>query len=260
MSRTLALIAAVACLGARCGEVPPPVEGPTGIEDALSRLATRAGTTANLRGFASVTGWDAKQTFKGKLLVVAERPGRVHIEVLSPFDQPISYLATDGKRLDLYLLDEGRYFTGAATAENIAKLLPMRIDPTVFVEALLGGPPLPRPADSKPRLRWDGDAGVYELRYQDPGPVAWLRPKDLAPVQAGWLGPGEKTGWALELWEYEGGAPRRLAFEHRVSGSGFRLHWDQLETNVGDLPAETWRIEPPRGVDVETLDAPAHTR
>ncbi len=253
MRRLLVLVGALTSMGAHCAHVAPAPGG--GPEVALQRMAERSAKMRNLRGFASVTGWDAETTFKGKLLVVAERPGRVHIQVLSPFDQPIAYLATDGKTLDLYMLRSGRFLRGAATSDNLAKLLPMRIEPAVFVEALLGAPPLPHGADAKAALQWDPQAAVYVLRYDDrPWPVAWLRPDDLAPTHAGWLAPGDQRGWTLELWDYEGGAPKRLAFDHRTSGSGFELTWDQVEFNVPDLPAETWRIEVPRGVQLETLD------
>lgn len=252
MTRIPAAVCALVCLGAHCsGGVEPPAGGP---ELALKKLAERSERHRNLRGFASVTGWDSETTFKGKLLVVAERPGRVHIQVLSPFDQPIAYLATDGVVLDLYLLNDGRFLRGAATAENLARLIPMHIEPAVLVQALLGGPPLPHEPGQPPALRWDPRAAVYVLTYgKGPWPAAWLRPDDLAAVQAGWLAPGEGRRWSLELWDHEAGAPRRLAFEHRASGSGFRMTWDQVEFDVADLPAETWRIEVPRGVEVEPL-------
>ena len=261
MRRILVLCAAaglaVASLGAHCDGARRPPGGDPTPEAALARLDARTAAQRNLRGFAGVTGWDAKQTFKGKLLVVAERPAKVHIQVLSPFDQPISYLATDGETLNLYLLKEGRFLTGPATADNLARILPMRIDPAVFVDALLGAPPLPvggDPAEAERRLTWDPAAGVHVLTYGDRRwPAAWLRPDDLAPTHAGWLAPGENRGWTLELWDHKQGAPHRMAFEHRPSGSGFELTWDQVEFNVPELPAETWRIEIPRGVIPESL-------
>ena len=223
----------------------------------MARLRGAAEGVVGVRGFASVTAWDARQTFKGKLLVFAEGPDRVRIEVLSPFDQPISYLASDGRQLQVYLLQEGRLIVGPATAANIAKLLPMRVRPDVLVEALLGRPPLPRPGDAVPELRWNAEASVYVLRYRPDGPEAWLSAQDLRPVMAGWLRAGETDGWALELWDHQGAGPRRLAFEHRPSGSGFRLAWDDVEVLDHAMAPETWRIDVPPGIEVESPDGPS---
>ncbi len=243
-------------LMAACATTAAPKGGPVDAAEALARLQQGSTDVVGIRGFASVTAWDAEQTFKGKLLVFAQGPDRVRIEVLSPFDQPISYLASDGRELQVYLLQEGRLIKGPATAANIAKLLPMRVQPGVLVEGLLGRPPLPRSPGAEAKLRWDAEASVYVLRYQPDGPEAWLSAQDLRPIMAGWLQAGETRGWTLELWEHQGALPRRLAFEHRPSGSGFRLSWDEVEILDTAMPSETWRIDVPPGVQVESTTAP----
>ena len=250
------LLASIAGLGSRCGDpIPAPPGGPTGLEDALARAAARTRSLSGVRGLATVEAWEDGRRIKLQQIVVAQRPARLHIETLSPFDQPISYLATDGERLSLYLLAEQRYLTGLASADNVGRLFPLRLTPAEVVEALLGGLP---PTAGDGTLRWDGERGEYEIRIGT-GPAerkAWLRAEDLAPTRVEGATPGGDR-WTLEVldWDEDAGRslPRRLRFHLDKAGTDVRFRWDEREADP-EVSPDAWRIEPPEGVAVEELD------
>ena len=256
----LVALAACAALGSRCGvPVEPPAGGPTGVDDALARLAARARGLSSVRGFATIEAWHDGQRIKLQQIVLAERPAKLRVETLSPFDQPLSYLATDGERLSMYVLGEQRYLTGAASAQNVARIFPLRLAPAQVVEALLGG--LVVPAGDR-QLRWDGDRGEYQITVRDAagrtGAEAWLRADDLAPTEVHGEAPSGDA-WTLEVqgWDDAAGRalPRRVRFRMESGGTDVRFRWDERELNPA-IPAAAWRIEPPQGVAVESLDLP----
>jgi len=231
------------------------------VDEALARLAARGRGLRAASGFARVEAWRDGQRVRLQQVVLAERPARLRVETLSPFDQPISYLATDGERLTLYVLGEQRFLTGRATAANVGRLFPLALAPAEVVEALLGG--LPLPAGDK-ALTWNGDEARYELtaRAETGGVLAtaWLRPDDLAPMRVEAAGTPETGRWSLEVvgWEEQGGhlLPGRVRFRMERGETEVRFRWTDVRCNP-DLPAEAWQIEPPAGVAVEDMDGAA---
>ena len=78
-------------------------------------------------------------------VVVAERSGRLRFETLSPFEQPLSTLVSDGAKFALYDLGKKRYYHGPATPTNLSRLLPIRMRGVDIAQLLLGEPPLIAP-------------------------------------------------------------------------------------------------------------------
>ena len=72
-------------------------------------------------------------------MLLARRPGAFRVETLSPFEQPIDVMASDGD--DLWLLRDNQLRFGAANPRNISRLLPLAMSPEAVVDTLLGGVP-----------------------------------------------------------------------------------------------------------------------
>ena len=248
------VLAAVSVSGAHCGSVHRPEGGPATLKEALARLASRGEAVTGLRGFAKVEAYRDGERIRFGQVVLAQRPARLRVETLSPFDQPISYLAADGQTLSLYVLGQQRFLTGTPSAANVGRLFPLRLAPAHVVEVLLGGIPLaPGPA----ALDWDSKRGEWRISIaspEGPGAVrAWLRPGDLAPTRI--VGPA--STWSLDLDRYERIGPiemaQRLRFRVEADDADVIFRWDDEPEVNPSIADEVWRLEPPRGVQVERM-------
>lgn len=108
----------------------------------LAALRERASQRQNMRALGRVEAFTPEGRVRLRAVFVAERPRSFRVETLTPFEQPVDVLVSDGERL--YLLREGRLYEGAAVPENVARVLPLPLRPEEIVETLLGGVPVPR--------------------------------------------------------------------------------------------------------------------
>ncbi|MCB0220989.1 MAG: hypothetical protein KDH09_14930 [Chrysiogenetes bacterium] len=66
---------------------------------------------------------------------VVEYPDKFRMTAFGLFDKPEAYLASDGRRIALYLVGENRYFSGPARGEALATILGL---PPMEMKELLG--------------------------------------------------------------------------------------------------------------------------
>ena len=69
--------------------------------------------------------------------VAAERPDRLRLDALDFFGNPAAALVADGGRFALLDLREGVFYRGAATPENLARLVPLPIPASELVAPAL---------------------------------------------------------------------------------------------------------------------------
>jgi hypothetical protein len=98
---------------------------------------------------------------KGKLLLIARRPGHLRMEGLSPTDDSVSVLATDGERFTSYQRGANHCFVGRACPDNVGRFASVPLAADDLVGVLLGRPPI-IPHDSA-TMKWDGEVGAYRL-------------------------------------------------------------------------------------------------
>ncbi len=144
------LTAAALCL-AGCPRRPLSF-GPQGeIRDPgelLQALASRSARLQRLRSEVSfsVNGVRGRGSTSG--LVAAERPARLRLELDDFFGNPAAMLTTDGTTLGLYQASGNIFATGPASAQNVARLVPIEIPVSEAVDLLFGDP---RPLGSEVR-------------------------------------------------------------------------------------------------------------
>lgn len=104
---------------------------------------------------------------KGNLtaFVAVAAPASVHLEVLDFFGRPSAILISDGQRFVLYQAESGVWLPGPATAENLARILPVPLPPEELVAMLLGR--APRLPDAQPRLQVDPEANAFRIDLRD---------------------------------------------------------------------------------------------
>ncbi len=173
--RAALLWALLAALGCRPG-TPTDVDfGALPEPDALLETLRRQGERRrSLRATGRVTAFGPEGRVRLRTVIVAQRPRSFRLETLTPFEQPVDVMASDGERL--WLLREGELFEGPASAENVARLLPLPMAPEELVETLLGGVPVPagfsavrvEAAGDRWRLHLEGAAGSSGVLELDP--------------------------------------------------------------------------------------------
>src|SRR5262249_56385750 len=131
--------------------------------------------------------------------------------------KPSGILISDGKQFVMLASDTGTWVRGAATAENVSRVLPISLPPDQLVAMLLGR--APRLADPAPTLVADSEQNVFRVTLNAAGPTQelWVDPARKRVVRSHVDGPGEYT-LTFEGFEDGSGAPlpRRVPF----SGSG----------------------------------------
>ena len=98
---------------------------------------------------------------KGKVLILAQRPGRLRMEGLSPTDDSVSILATDGERFTAYQRGQTSCFVGRACPSNVGRFASVPLDSDELVGVLLGRPPIIPHSDAT--MTWDREVGAYRV-------------------------------------------------------------------------------------------------
>jgi outer membrane lipoprotein-sorting protein len=225
--------------------------------DALAELVEKSGDRKNLRALARVTYFGPKGRARVKAALLAERPGSFRVETISPFEQPIDVMASNGTKL--WLLSEKRLREGPATPENISRLLPLAMNPEEVVDTLLGGVPTSSRFTPK-TLEWAEDGEHWLLVMEDGAEENRLSIDPVRKVvEKMTLGaPGAKPRLSVEFEDFERvGAstaelPHKIHIELPDRGLDVRIKLEEAEVDV-PLAADLFRINAPPGVDPEPL-------
>jgi hypothetical protein len=113
-----------------------------------------------------------------KLAVLMKKPESLRVEALPLFGPPVFFLSIHEQRLKVYLSETRTFHTGRASAENIARYLPLKMDPQDLIAVLMGTGPLSSGPDTLLRGRAEGD--YYRLDMDGPSKKQslWIRTTD----------------------------------------------------------------------------------
>jgi hypothetical protein len=95
------------------------------------------------------------------MFVAAARPALLHLETLDFFGRPQAVLVCNGTRFALLNTQEGKFYEGPASPQNVSRFLPIVLPPEELVELLLGQ--VPRLPDAAPGLELDRGKGAYRV-------------------------------------------------------------------------------------------------
>jgi outer membrane lipoprotein-sorting protein len=249
---------------AACRPVPvrPPQLAPLPkAQVALERLRLRANQLRGLQSMGRVTYFGEKGRLRLKTVILAQRPDKFRIETLSPLEQPLQVMVSDGTRLSL--LADGQFYEGESTAQNVARILPVPLSPSDLVDALLSGVPMdPRfqaegiewleNSDALQRLTLVSDASGQIILDFDVQTMTVRRL--LLPAR----GPHPEVLIRFERFEDLPG-PAGLALARRIklklsnASDEVTLKLKDVATNVGIRP-HLFVISPPSGLTPIKLD------
>jgi outer membrane lipoprotein-sorting protein len=260
----LALALAATSLVA-CAHTPSPSAGPDlrplpEPARALELIREAGGKRQNLRALGRLTYFGEKGRVRLKAALLVERPGRFRFETISPLEQPVDVMACDGDRQ--WLLSKEKLSEGAATPENVARLLPLPMEPEDVVDTLLGGVPTSdRFTPSK--IAWSDDRWVLTVASGD-GDAGRLtiEPATKRVVAMDLLQGGGDVRVSVSFEDFEdagegfGEVPRKIGLRMPGRDLDVDIRLKEVDVNVA-LKKELFRIDAPPGVRPEPLDAPA---
>jgi hypothetical protein len=249
-----AALAALIALACQPPRRPPP---DLSLEPAalLAEVRAAQGAARTVQGEARVRFRSPRGAASVKQFAAVEAPDRLHLEELDFFGNPAAVLVVAGGAFSLYDAREKVLYRGAATKENLSRLVPVPLSAPELVTLLLGSAPLldgtavsAAPQRDQVRLRLVRDEVVEDL---------WIGAR--AAVEkasrkvAGGAGPGS---WEAELSGHEerGGAwfPAKVTLRSAPSHVEVEVAWSEVEVN-GALDPGLFELPAPRGARIVEL-------
>jgi len=248
--KRLAVLAAT--LAASCVRAPPP-DLSRDPEALLGQVRAAQSRVRSVRGPASVSLESPRQSGSFDAWLAAEKPERLHIEVLDFFGNPSLVLVTSDGRFGLLDVSAAVYYRGAATPENLSRVLPFSLPASELATLLCGSAPLvdgaaaaAEPEGDAMRLLLAGPEGRESLAV---GEGAAVREATLEPRGA------PASFWRVTFGSFEprGGVPWPAQADFRTATARVTVHWKRgVEVNPPAGPSP-FSLEPPRGVRVQDL-------
>jgi hypothetical protein len=148
-----------------CPRLPPldyGKEGPAkdGAE-LLKRVEFADAQVISVRGDAKLIVEAPQGKGSVSLFVAVMHPAQIHIESLDFFGRPEGILVSDGERFGLYDAKQRKYFRGPASAENMARFVPIALPPRELAALLMGR--VPRVPPESTELSIDEPTRTYRL-------------------------------------------------------------------------------------------------
>jgi outer membrane lipoprotein-sorting protein len=244
--------------GAGCVRRAPPPDLSPDPAALLAQVELTQSRVERVRGEARVKVESPGGSGTVTQLVAAARPDRLRIDALDFFGNPAAALVADGSRFALLDLREGVFYRGAATPENLARLVPLPIPARDLVLLLCGAVPI------VPGVPVSIEAGDGVLRLTVEGVDRDQRLDVGAGAAVHRSKVVERPGRGVATRDYEvafdrfedrGGRPfpGEVRLEAPGAGVRLRLSWKEIEVN-GVLPEGTFTLTPPQGVRIVDLD------
>src|SRR5271163_4544518 len=143
----------VAALGlCGCFARAPASMAPSAVA-ALDRLRETGQCGVAVQANAKIDHFGKQGRVRGDLLLFAQAPANLRLDVVSPFGVTLATLTSDGSRFALADLRDKRFYVGPASACNIARLTTVPVPGHVLGELLRGQAPLLK-REGEPTIAW----------------------------------------------------------------------------------------------------------
>ncbi|MHB8874146.1 MAG: DUF4292 domain-containing protein [Myxococcaceae bacterium] len=263
MNRALAAMFLAALLAAGC---PPKRIGlglPGEPKDAAELLALTAAaekTVYSVKGEAKIKVDSPEGKGVVTLFMAVTHPSLIHLESLDFFGKPQAVLVSDGRDFGLYRADEGRYYRGPATAENIGRFLPVALPPGELTALMLGR--APRIPHDTAELGVDEAGKLYRVTLKKDAVTQTLviSPKNHRVVESHLTGANAYDLSFQDIEEVDRGTyPRKVVMRSPSAGATVELLYKDVAVNEApDLTLYT--LEAPENVPVVEVDEKGNPR
>jgi hypothetical protein len=147
-------------------------------EAALKHIAERIPDDVALQALASIQMTTRKGRYPLKLALLLKKPASLRVEAIPLFGPPAFFLSVHDQTLKVFLTETRAFYIGRATLDNVARYLPLRMDPEEMVAVLMGTGPPPCGQNTFLQARTEGE----HYRIDTGGPLKrqslWLRMTD----------------------------------------------------------------------------------
>jgi outer membrane lipoprotein-sorting protein len=251
------LIGTVLFLATACGPVPPPKDGYTGAPRLLADFATLRSKALSFRIAGVIDSRGDGQRIQGKVYLFGRVPGLLRMELISPFNTPLSVLTVNGSTFALHDLRNGRYLTGPADPCNIAKLINIPLPPGDIMQILVGNSPR---IEGTETITWH-KKGFYRVLIKNETQLQQLEIGSLKselPLQKSHL--EDESGTVFDI-TYDRWYPvNGISIPHEIHikmprdqvNLKIRYNTNGVELNVG-FPEKAFSQSPPRGTLAEEV-------
>jgi hypothetical protein len=251
----IALAAAALAGAAACVPRAPPPDLSLEPGPLLEQVRAASGAAAaRVQGEARLQLEAPGQKGSAPAFVAAERPDRLHVEVLDFFGNPAAVLVAEGGRLAIDDRRARTFYRGSATAEHVARLVRLPLPPERIVSLLLGAPPLEgEPVSAEP------GRGFVTLVLRDGPRSIELRVGPRAAVErATYRGEPGVPDHEVRYERFADLLGGRFPEEVEIVAPGASVRvgigWKEPDLTA-PTPGALFRMEPPSGARVVDLDA-----
>jgi outer membrane lipoprotein-sorting protein len=246
-----ALVLAIASAGTGCAAkrfaVPLDAGVPVaGYESAWQAVAAPCLGVRTMTAELGLSGRAGGTRMRGRVQAGFQSPGRIRLEGVAPFGQPVFILVADGTRATLLLPRDERVVRASEPAEILEALAGVRLDPDALRAVLAGCTMTAAPTAA---------TGHGEIvRFQFPGGTVYARRNgnDLRIVAA------ETQSFLIEYPDaFVAGSlfPRRVRISRSGAGADnvdLTIALSQVESNIS-LPDAAFTIDVPPGTMPMTI-------
>jgi len=248
------------CLLSGCATLPEPQPKAPVLSDfgrsLFNEWLFRRTENHTLQGVAKIRVQAPERTVSGTQVLLAEEPGRLRAETLSPFGTPLLVMTANDADLAVLVPGDNRFYQGRATPENLGRFtrLPLRLADLVGI--LLFRPPLIAYSSLETFQIPDGSWMIVLESGQRRQELLFDVWQHLTGVR--YLYDGELQ-LRLAYGEFDVAPqvfPRHIDLEFPQQQTLATLVFKELEINRQLLP-EVFTLTPPEGVTVTVLDEAA---
>lgn len=241
----------VACPARRTPAPDDALTDPAAVLDLARLRPDGPAAITSLSAEARVSFYSSGGARKGKMVILARRPAALHFSALSPTDDLVAFLASDGQRYTSFERGSDVCETGPACAANVSGLLPIPMEGADLVSLLISGVPII--AHERATVQWDARAGAYRLELVD-GPR----------LQRLWVQHPSGRLRAAELWQHDKRQVRVAYSDYQTHGALSLAHDIHVEASKGaiDLKVRYREVELNTPIDdgAFTIPCPDGTR
>jgi hypothetical protein len=171
-----------AALVVGCATAPqprPPGQGAPAGSELLEALQHRQTALRTLEIETRTTSWLSGDRVRATVLMLVDRAGRLRFEAEIPVQGSVAALTVRGQVFALLDLQNHVFHEGPACPANVARLIPIPLQPEEIAAILLGDAPVGAGARAT-EVSWDGKRQADVLAVERPGSAAsrlWITMK-----------------------------------------------------------------------------------
>lgn len=228
-------------------------------ETALEYLAARIPADAALQALADVrvTVREGEGAYPLKLAVLLKRPASLRVEAIPLFGTPAFFLSVRDQTLRVFLAETRAFYIGRATPDNMARFLPLKMDPADVIAVLTGTCSAPVGPDTRLQGRPEGDH--YRIDIMEPlkRRSLWVRTTDGFPERLEVYGERQRLYRAHfeEPLHVEGKVlPQKITFvSEGIDGPSVTIRYTEIQL-LKAIDPETFDLKTPAGIEPVHLD------